>query len=344
MAKFPSLTFTEKGLQMLVQAQNSHTLTFTCGKLGSGALDANDDISKFTDLKAPKMTLPITKKDDSNPEKIVLTFDTSNTSLEQGFVSRELGVFAKLDSGEETLYAYSNAGNDYDFIPSKDTPSDENRLEVSLVVSSSANVKVEVDPSIVYAHVSDVNETVEKHNTSDDAHSKLFKLFAKLTDLTTHNQAADAHENRFKLFEKIENLGDDIVKKLALTTTISAVTALQTNSWFGQLLKLVLTASGVKYSIAQNGYVCLGSFFGGLIIQWGSYTSEKTYTDIMFPITFPSKVYLVNFTDSIVGKSTKRDDVQAAAWNVEATTNSQTRMLCLTSTGIGNFVMISIGN
>lgn len=270
MAKFPSLTFTEKGLQMLVQAQNSHTLTFTCGKLGSGALDANNDISKFTDLKAPKMTLPITKKDDSNPEKIVLTFDTSNTSLEQGFVSRELGVFAKLDSGEETLYAYSNAGNDYDFIPSKDTPSDENRLEVSLVVSSSANVKVEVDPSIVYAHVSDVNETVEKHNTSDDAHSNLFKLFAKLTDFKTHNEAADAHENRFKLFEKIADFGDDLIKKLALTTAITAITALETGSWFGQLLKMVLTASGVKYNIAQNGYVCLGSFFGGLIIQWGS--------------------------------------------------------------------------
>ncbi len=284
MAKFPSLTFTEKGLQMLVQAQNSHTLTFTCGKLGSGALDANDDISKFTDLKAPKMTLPITKKDDSNPEKIVLTFDTSNTSLEQGFVSRELGVFAKLDSGEETLYAYSNAGNDYDFIPSKDTPSDENRLEVSLVVSSSANVKVEVDPSIVYAHVSDANEIVEKHNTSDDAHSNLFKLFAKLTDLKTHNEAADAHENRFKLFEKIENLGNDIVKKLALTTTISAVTALQTNSWFGQLLKLVLTASGVKYLIDTNGYICFGEFFGGLIIQWGNGELNGTSTELTLPL------------------------------------------------------------
>lgn len=32
---------------------------------------------------------------------------------------------------------------------------------------------------------------------------------------------------------------------------------------------MVLNASGVKYNIAQNGYVCLGSFFGGLIMQWG---------------------------------------------------------------------------
>lgn len=162
MAKFPSLTFTEQGLQMLVQAQNSHTLTFTCGKLGSGVLADSDDISKFTDLKSPKMILPIVSKDDSNPEKIVLTFDTSNTALEQGFVSREIGIFAKLDNGYETLYAYSNAGNNYDYIPSKDTPSDENRLVVTLVVSSSANIQITIDKSIIYTRISDVEEMINQ--------------------------------------------------------------------------------------------------------------------------------------------------------------------------------------
>ena len=321
MAKCPNLTFTSQGTQMLVQAQNSHTLTFTCGKLGSGVLADSDDISKFTDLKSPKMTLPIVSADDSNPEKIVLTFDTSNSELEQGFVSREIGIFAKLDNGSETLYAYSNAGNNYDYIPSKDTPSDENRLIVTLVVSSSANISVQIDKSIVYTHKSDVEEMIATHDASDTA-----------------------HENRFKLFEKIADFGNDIIKKLALTTTISAISALQTNSWFGQLLKMVLTASGVKYNIGTNGYICFGSFFGNLILQWGSYDSKNTYTDIMFPITFPSKVYLVSFTDSIISEATKRDDVQAATWNVGATTNSKARMLCLTSTGIGSFAMIAIGN
>ena len=246
MAKFANLTFTSQGTQMLVQAQNSHTLTFTCGKLGSGVLTDTDDISKFTDLKSPKMTLPIVSVDDSNEEKLVLTFDTSNTELEEGFVSREIGIFAKLDNGSEALYAYSNAGNNYDYIPSKDTPSDENRLVVNLVVSSSANISVQIDKSIVYTHKSDVEEMIATHDASDTA-----------------------HETRFKLFEKIADFGNDIIKKLALTTAITAITALETGSWFGQLLKMVLTASGVKYNIAQNGYVCLGSFFGGLIIQWG---------------------------------------------------------------------------
>ena len=240
---------------MLVQAQNSHTLTFTCGKLGSGVLADSDDISKFTDLKSPKMTLPIVSVDDSNEEKLVLTFDTSNTELEEGFVSREIGIFAKLDNGSEALYAYSNAGNNYDYIPSKDTPSDENRLVVNLVVSSSANISVQIDKSIVYTHKSDVEEMIATHDASDTA-----------------------HETRFKLFEKIADFGNDIIKKLALTTAITAITALETGSWFGQLLKMVLTASGVKYNIAQNGYICFGSFFGSLILQWGFGETAKTFT------------------------------------------------------------------
>ena len=245
---------------MLVQAQNSHTLTFTCGKLGSGVLADSDDISKFTDLKSPKMTLPIVSVDDSSEEKLVLTFDTSNTELEEGFVSREIGIFAKLDNGTETLYAYSNAGNNYDYIPSKDTPSDENRLVVNLVVSSSADISVQIDKSIVYTHKSDVEEMIATHDASDTA-----------------------HETRFKLFEKIADFGNDIIKKLALTTAISAITALETNSWFGQLLKMVLTASGVKYNIAQNGYVCLGSFFGGLIIQWGKLATKVETVNTVKP-------------------------------------------------------------
>ncbi len=282
MAKFANLTFTSQGMQMLVQAQNSHTLTFTCGKLGSGVLADSDDISKFTDLKSPKMTLPIVSVDDSNEEKLVLTFDTSNTELEEGFVSREIGIFAKLDNGSETLYAYSNAGNNYDYIPSKDTPSDENRLVVNLVVSSSANISVQIDKSIVYTHKSDVEEMIATHDASDTA-----------------------HETRFKLFEKIADFGNDIIKKLALTTAISAITALETNSWFGQLLKMVLTASGVKYNSAKNGYVCLGDFFGGLIIQWGSQAAGNNWV-IYYPLGYAKQVYYTAAIDSAAKDTSKQ--------------------------------------
>ena len=45
---------------------------------------------------------------------------------------------------------------------------------------------------------------------------------------------------------RITDFADGIVQKLALTSAMTAVTALQTDSWFGKLLKMALTASGVK--------------------------------------------------------------------------------------------------
>lgn len=311
---------------MLVQSQNGHTLTFTKGKLGSGVLTDSDDITKFTDLKAPKMELPVVKKDDSQKEKIALTFNTSNTALEEGFVSRELGIFAKLDNGAETLYAYSNAGNDYDYIPNKDTPTDENRLVVNLIVSSSANINVLVNGSIVYAHMSDLDDRLQVTTTAGKPASmdekglwveiksgvkailhrwnKTTKTYdtlhpetetSQITDfdtavngkINTHNSSGAAHSTLFNQCEKTSSLANDIVTKLAQTTAISVISALQTNSWFGQLLKMALTASSVRYNIARNGYVCLGSFFGGLIIQWIdiSFETGVTTVNVNWPVT-----------------------------------------------------------
>ena len=59
-----------------------------------------------------------------------------------------------------------------------------------------------------------------------------------------------------------------IMASLASTTLGTVVSAVTTASVLGKLIKLLLDASGVKYLIDTNGYVCFGSLFGGLIIQW----------------------------------------------------------------------------
>lgn len=59
-----------------------------------------------------------------------------------------------------------------------------------------------------------------------------------------------------------------IMASLASTTLGTVVSAVTTDSVLGKLIKLMLDASGVKYLIDTHGYVCFGSLFGGLIIQW----------------------------------------------------------------------------
>ena len=62
-----------------------------------------------------------------------------------------------------------------------------------------------------------------------------------------------------------------IISSLASKTLGTVVDAITTDSVLGKLIKMLLNASGVKYLIDTNGYICFGEYFGGLIIQWGKY-------------------------------------------------------------------------
>lgn len=77
---------------------------------------------------------------------------------------------------------------------------------------------------------------------------------------------------------------ESIIGSLASKVLPTVVSELTTDSVMGKLMKMLLTASGVKYSIDINGYVCLGSFFGGLIIQWVSTTITPGNTNVTFPL------------------------------------------------------------
>lgn len=83
---------------------------------------------------------------------------------------------------------------------------------------------------------------------------------------------------------------ESIIGSLASKVLPTVVSELTTDSVLGKLMKMLLTASGVKYSIDTNGFVCLGSFFGGLIIQWGRTSSGS----ITWPVSFSSTNYVVN--------------------------------------------------
>lgn len=257
MANYPKILMTTQGLSLISEANATRqALTFSKVLLGDGNLEG-DSIQSLTQLKGPKLELAVTGGTNLGSGQFQIRAVCSNASLDAGFFAREVGVYAKVGAtGVEKLIAYTNGGNFVDYIPDKSVPIDSQIFKIDIVVGDTENVTVQV---------------------KDETY--LIKA-----EMDEHNASGSAHENRFKLFEKVSELGDDIIKKLALTSAITAVTAMQTNSWFGQLLKMVLNASGVKYNIAQNGYVCLGSFFGGLIMQWGS--NEHGW--VTFPIAFNS--------------------------------------------------------
>lgn len=85
---------------------------------------------------------------------------------------------------------------------------------------------------------------------------------------------------------------ESIIGSLASKVLPTVVSELTTDSVLGKLMKMLLSASGVKYSIDTNGYVCLGSFFGGLIIQWGKQQAGNDWI-CAFPIAYPHNLLCV---------------------------------------------------
>lgn len=84
-------------------------------------------------------------------------------------------------------------------------------------------------------------------------------------------------------YKKITDWNEGIVATLASTALGTLVSTLTSDSLLATMIQKVLTATGVKYNIAQNGYLCFGSLFGGLIIQWGL---SKSRTAVTCPIAF----------------------------------------------------------
>lgn len=250
MAKYPDLITTKKGLDLNSAANAAQkAVIFTKVTVGDGDVPSDTSVMDLTAVVSPKMNLDITNKENKGNGQFTIRATLGNDTLEQGFYAKEIGVYAKLDGDKEVLYAYTNGGNYVDYIPDKSSPIDAQVFNIEVIIGNLQQATIVIED--------------ETHITEKD--------------LQDHNTSDSAHENRFGLFEKIADLGNDIIKKLALTTTITVISSLQTESWFGQMLKWVLTASGMRYNLAQTGYICLGSFFGGLIIQWGSTATESSY-------------------------------------------------------------------
>lgn len=98
-------------------------------------------------------------------------------------------------------------------------------------------------------------------------------------------------DNAFKIMHpetesaQITDWNQGIVNTLASTALGGLVNTLTSDSLLAKMIQKVLTATGVKYSMGQNGYICFGSLFGGLIIQWGVFQITKGSGSFKLPLS-----------------------------------------------------------
>lgn len=96
---FLPLQLTNIGRDMLTQGRAGHVLTFTKVAIGEGTATGTA-VDSLTALKSHKLYLPISKNETVHAGQMRLQFRVNNKVVTTGFYFREIGLYAKVDNGQ----------------------------------------------------------------------------------------------------------------------------------------------------------------------------------------------------------------------------------------------------
>lgn len=163
--------YTNVGTKMMSEVLSGATMTITKAVGGSGTTAA-ESLAALTDVKEQKQTLKILgiedatdSSDDDVGKRIKIQI--TNGDLETGYILHQVGIYAKLADGEETLLIIMQDDRGVE-IPSHTENSDFSiELYGIIAISNLANISVTVDPNAV-ASVKMVNQQIAQVNTKID--------------------------------------------------------------------------------------------------------------------------------------------------------------------------------
>ena len=158
MAVFGGLVLTNSGRNLLAKNSLGKILKFKRIALGDGELGPSESMITLTKLKNELLSQDIIGLKIIQDSIVQITFQLTNTKLQEGFYWRELGVIAEdPDTQEEVLYCYGNARENGEYI-SAGGEADilEKYVNIDIIVSSSENVTAVIDESMVFVTKKDI--------------------------------------------------------------------------------------------------------------------------------------------------------------------------------------------
>ena len=284
-SQYPVNIVTRNGFALISESiATKKNLLFTRIVAGDGTLSDSTDISTMTDVLSPKLELNSTTGVNEGNGQYKIYATISNSKLDVGFFPREVGLYAKVEGGQEVLYSYTNGGNNVGYIPDKTTPIDSEIYKITTVIGNAKNVSL-----------------VLKDET-----------FATLLDLNLHNTATDAHANLFNQFLPLAGgtmAGDLNVLNKALTDNSRSAAS---TKFVRDLLNSYMTKGQVNFSnfktamagAVEYDYSNPNAWWrkepDGLIIQGGS-NGGNADSNILLPIQY-TKEYKVLATGTAAGQ------------------------------------------
>ena len=265
MANLQGYELTVTGRALLAKAgTGACTLNFTKIKLGADETSLNDLINK-TDLVGTNIKQIDIVGSKANEATFTIIATVTNSGMQNNFLIRQVGIFAKgvaatnpgtgvtPEDVNETLFAVAY-DTQPDIIPAESITPYTRQFNANMTVTNVEQCYVTLTPAGVVTV-----QVLNNHNDNSEAHGNLIKrIFGSAS--ATMDSVKISVQNWCK--ESIASIfGIASATQTNVKNKILEYAQEQINSWLETL--------GIRYNIAQNGYVCLGKLFGDAIIQWG---------------------------------------------------------------------------
>lgn len=174
MADFSNLAITHKGRMLLADVQAGGVFDATRLVMGSGAVPVGKTPATMTDVVAPVISIDINSKEKTPDGKVIFGGYYSNKDVTEEFYFKEFALYARaiyldadgdiIQTGDEVLYSYGNAGNTADLIPAYTTGTVvEKQLEMVSYVGSETEVNLTIE-SDIYTSKRDFDSHKSRHS------------------------------------------------------------------------------------------------------------------------------------------------------------------------------------
>ena len=312
MSEWNDMILTQKGLNLQAKVEAGKCeLELLRVELGSGTPEEDENIQELTALKKYDINVGISDKTPKDGGICTITGIITNQDVNIGFYAKEMGVIAKDPDAGEILYMYATDNNP-DFVPAKTSKYVVNAsYSIDVAISNAEMINAKID-SAGLVTVSILNHYIENHNEDNTTHANLFKTLFNITEV-----------NATKIKDKIKSYGKEVVQELfGITSATTDNIKTKVKEWAQEQIESWLETLGIRYNIAQNGYICLGKLFGDAIIQWGSYSNNaNTLITLNLNIT-SSKILFAIATDI-----TNNGNPQGAYLGYDVIENNKIRFL-----------------
>lgn len=319
MSVWSSGILTKKGLNLHAKVEAGTTLLkVTKMAVGSGVLEDNEDAQALTALKHEELKIDISMAEAQDNGLCVITGILSNENVNVGFYAKEMALFAEDPDEGEILYQYASDVKP-DWVPAiTETKAPINiQLDTNVAISNAELINVEISPAGIVS-IEVLNHYLNEHNEDNTAHTNLFKT---LFNITTVNATKIKDKIKEYASEKISEafgvatVTKDTIKNQVKTYTkevikeLLGITEATTEKikakileWVQEQINTWLETLGIRYNIAQNGYICLGKLFGDAIIQWGCAYTEFSKDNII-SVNLPISSKTLAITTNILKKT-----------------------------------------